>query len=381
MNFTKLKDYINEKYSEIRNKNYIENYNPYKINHKKKAILYYKCTTKFHKAKICTTEYQSLAIAKKLNQLGYLVTVVDRKAKFEVKQKYELFIGAFNTGGFKNFKHILKQLKKNTKIIGLSTGANPKTMEKEFQKRKKMFFQRNKIHLKHVTRYSEINFERLKKKINFLIFFGYKKGFVEKSYITFKNKFNIQSCISDNIKFNKKKIHSSLLKNFLYYSGTGFLHKGLDLIIEFFIKHPEFNLYICSANHEKKILKYYDLKKYKNIFYEGNIVEDSDEAIKIFNKCGFLVSMNCSGGSSAALAVGRRYGLIPVVLKNEDCNPKSCFFVKNENFSEIKKIILKVSKMDLHKYKKLSKENQEISRENTSKSYSKKLDQIFRNIN
>ena len=47
--------------------------------------------------------------------------------------------------------------------------------------------------------------------------------------------------------------------------------------------------------------------------------------------------MNCSGGGSAALAVGRRYGLIPVVLKNEDCNPKSCFFVKNENFKEMKK--------------------------------------------
>ena len=53
--------------------------------------------------------------------------------------------------------------------------------------------------------------------------------------------------------------------------------------------------------------------------------EDSKKARNMFKKCGFIISMNCSGGGSTALAVGRRYGLIPVVWKNEDCNPKACF--------------------------------------------------------
>ena len=43
MNFTKIKDYLNEKFSEISNKNFIEDFNPYKIKIKK-ALLYYKCT-------------------------------------------------------------------------------------------------------------------------------------------------------------------------------------------------------------------------------------------------------------------------------------------------------------------------------------------------
>ena len=125
--------------------------------------MYYKCTHKFENSKIGTTEYQSLGIARAMNRAGYVVTVVDRKLKFKILNKYDLFVGAFNTGGFKYFNHILNQLTKNTIKIGLSTGANPNLMRKEFEKRKKMFFRRNKVRLNHMTRYSSVNFNKFKK--------------------------------------------------------------------------------------------------------------------------------------------------------------------------------------------------------------------------
>ena len=381
MNFTKIKDYLNEKFSEISNKNFIEDFNPYKIKNKKKALLYYKCTPKFINSKIGTTEYQSLSIAKAINKAGYVVTVVDRKLIFNVEKKYSLFIGAFNTGGFDNFNHILKQLKTKTKVIGLSTGANPNFMKKEFEKRRKMFFERNHINIKHMTRYSSINFNHIKKKLDHLIYFGYKKGFVYNSYKTFKNKIDIQPCISDNIKIKNKTIGRNTLKNFIYYSGSGFLHKGLDLVIEFFIKNPQLKLFICSASYEKQFLKFYNLSKFPNIKYEGNVKEDSKKARNMFKKCGFIISMNCSGGGSAALAVGRRYGLIPVVWKNEDCNPKACFFINQENYYGMKKAIMKAIKINKIKYVSLSKKNQKISNENTSYSYNKKLITIFKKFN
>ncbi len=381
MNFTKIKDYLNEKFSEITNKNFIEDFNPYKIKNKKNALLYYKCTPKFKNSKIGTTEYQSLGMAKAINKAGYIVTVVDRKSIYNVKKKYNLFIGAFNTGGFNNFYHILHQLKKDTKVVGLSTGANPNSMKKEFEKRKKMFLKRNKIHLNHMTRYSSINFNHIRNKLNYLIYFGYKNGFVFKSYKNFKNKIDIQPCISDNIKVKNKTIGPNTLKNFIYYSGSGFLHKGLDLLIEFFIKNPQLKLFICSASNEKQFLKFYNLNKFQNIKYEGNVKEDSKKARNIFKKCGFIISMNCSGGGSAALAVGRRYGLIPVVWKNEDCNPKACFFINQESYVGMKKTIIKVTKINKKKYLLLSKKNQKISNENTSYSYNNKLFKIFRKLN
>ena len=75
-------------------------------------------------------------------------------------------------------------------------------MKKEFEKRKRMFLRRNKIKLNHMTRYSLVDFKKFRKKLYFLIYFGYKKGFVDKSY-NFKKKIDIQSCISDKIKFKK----------------------------------------------------------------------------------------------------------------------------------------------------------------------------------
>lgn len=90
--------------------------------------------------------------------------------------------------------------------------------------------------------------------------------------------------------------------------------------------------------------------------------------------------MNCSGGGSAALAVGRRYGLVPVVWKNEDCNPKACFIILKENFNEIDKMIKKVTNMNFNKYLKLSKENVQISQENASNYYQKRLIKIFKKI-
>lgn len=380
MKLTKIKDYLHEKFSELTNENFIENFNPYQIISKKKALLYYKCSHKFENSKIGTTEYQSLGIARALNRAGYVVTVVDRKLKFKILNKYDLFVGAFNTGGFKYFSHILNQLTKNTIKIGLSTGANPNMMRKEFEKRKKMFFRRNKLRLNHMTRYSLVDFNKLRKKLDYLIYFGYQKGFVDKSY-DFREKIDVQPCISDKIKFKTKNFRSNLLKNFIYYSGSGFLHKGLDLVIEFFIRNPNLKLYICSASYEKKFLEFYNLSNFKNISFLGNIKEESKKAEQLFNKCGFIISMNCSGGGSAALAVGRRYGLIPVVLKNEDCNPKSCFFVKNENFKEMKKTINRVLKLNKIQYIKLSRENQKISKENTSEFYNRKLYRIFKKIN
>ena len=82
-----------------------------------------------------------MGIARAMNKAGYVVTVVDRKLKFKISNKYDLFVGAFNTGGFKYFDHILNQLSKNTIKIGLSTGANPNLMKKEFEKERECFYE------------------------------------------------------------------------------------------------------------------------------------------------------------------------------------------------------------------------------------------------
>ena len=39
-----------------------------------------------------------------------------------------------------------------------------------------------------MKRYSLVNFNKFKNKLDYLIYFGYKKGFVDKSYYNFQKK-------------------------------------------------------------------------------------------------------------------------------------------------------------------------------------------------
>lgn len=381
MSLNKIYRYFHRYCLRLFNKNYLLNFNPYNIKTKKRAILYYKYSENFLNAKVGTTDYYSLELAKAINKEGYIVTVVDRATKFQIKEYYHIFFGAFNTGGFKHFAYILSQIKKETKVVGISTGANPMAMKKEFQKRERMFKKRNGVTLKNIERFSSLNINKIKNKLDHLIYFGYKKGFVDKSYSNFKKKIDLQSCISDKIILKPAEFRiKKQLNNFIYYSGDGFLHKGLDLLIEFFNKHPKYNLYICSQAHEKKFLDFYNIEKFKNIKFIGNVVEDSTEAKKIFSKCAFIISLNCSGGSSASIAVGRRYGLIPIALLNEDLNTKYSIIIKDEKFETIKNTVEKATKMNLKKYHNLSKKNYLLSHENNSSYFKKRLKKIIKII-
>ena len=382
MNLSKIYHYIYNRCLKVFNKNYLLNYNPYNIKTKKRAILYYKYSTNFTNSKIGTTEYYSLELAKTINKAGYLVTIVDRTTKFKIQNHYDIFFGAFNTGGFKYFNYILNQIKKKTKVVGISTGANPIIMKKEFQKREGMFEKRNGIRLKNISRFSSLNFNKINDKLDYLIYFGYRNGFVDNSYPNVKKKIDLQTCISDKIilKPSEFKIKKQL-NNFIFYSGDGYLHKGLDLLIEFFIKNPKYNLYICSQAYEKKFLDFYNIKKFQNIIFEGNVKEDSKKAKEIFSKCAFIISMNCSGGSSASIAVGRRYGLIPIAFINEDLNTKYSIIIKKENIKSIKDAVEKVTKMNFKKYYNLSKKNYLLSNENSSIYFKKRLNKILKLIN
>jgi hypothetical protein len=383
----KIKKFIYERLNRIFKKNYVRNFNPYNVKTNLKALLYYKYDRDFLKATPGTTLYQSLKIAKALNKNNYLVTVVDRSQFFKINEKYDIFIGAFNTGGFRFFENFVNSFKnKNTKIIALSTGANPEIMKKNFKERVKNFYKRNKVKLNHYTRFNNnLNINKIFKHVNYLIYFGYRNGFVDKSYQKFNNikKFEIQSCISDQIKFDLKKLKKKKinLKNFLFYSGSSYIHKGLDLIIEAFKQDQSYNLFICCPKEEKEFLEFYEIQKYKNIHYIGNVEPNSNLERKIFNKCSYIVSCNCSGGSAASLSVGRRYGLVPIVSLEEDCNYNGCIIIKKNNLTYVIKMIKKASNLKINEFKRLSRINYKISFDNSEQNYDKRISRIINHIN
>ena len=110
--------------------------------------------------------------------------------------------------------------------------------------------------------------------------------------------------------FERKKI-----TNFLVLGTAGFVHKGIDILVEVFEKHEEWNLYLCGHNNTKIMEKLGYHNPYGNIHDCGYIDVNDDVFLGLVSKCTFILLPSCSEGISTAVLTGACHGLIPIVTK------------------------------------------------------------------
>lgn len=109
--------------------------------------------------------------------------------------------------------------------------------------------------------------------------------------------------------FSKKK-----KTNFLVYGVDGFVHKGNDILVEIFTKHPEWNLYLCGARGAEKAKETgYALPE--NIHAVGFVDTLSAQFNEIVEQCYYLLLPSCSEAPSTAVLTGMRHGMIPITSR------------------------------------------------------------------
>lgn len=102
--------------------------------------------------------------------------------------------------------------------------------------------------------------------------------------------------------------------NFMVYGTDGFVHKGNDILIEIFAKHPEWRLYLCGARGREKAKEAgYELPA--NVQPLGFVDTMSEEFNAIVKKCYYLLLPSCSEAPSTAVLTGMRHGMLPVVSR------------------------------------------------------------------
>ena len=118
------------------------------------------------------------------------------------------------------------------------------------------------------------------------------------------------------IDLNQKNF-SSASKNFLWFGSSGLLHKGLDIVIDFFAERPDVTLHICGASrNEQKFFEYYApiIENCPNIVDHGFVDIKSEKFTTIMDTCGSVVFPSASeGGAVALLNVVANGGLIPIL--------------------------------------------------------------------
>lgn len=170
-------------------------------------------------------------------------------------------------------------------------------------------------------------------------------------------------------KFNVKKLIEKGVRkkeNFLYLSGGGAVHKGLDLLLEIF-SQPNFpcNLYVCAPfKYEKDFEMEYSKELYNssNILAIGFVDVLGIKFKRIAQKCSFLILPSCSEGMSGAVTTAMSAGIIPICSKECGYDSTDVVILQDCEMETLHKYIMEYSQMSWDWIEKRSYDMIELSK-------------------
>ena len=105
-------------------------------------------------------------------------------------------------------------------------------------------------------------------------------------------------------------------RHFLWFGSGGFVHKGLDLVLEAFAEMPDYQLTVCGPIHKERDFEkayYRELYDTSNIHTVGWIDIESPKFLEISRRCIALIYPSCSEGQSGGVVTCLHAGLIPII--------------------------------------------------------------------
>lgn len=153
--------------------------------------------------------------------------------------------------------------------------------------------------------------------------------------------------------------------NFLVFGVKGFVHKGNDLLIEVFQKHPEWKLYMCGREiHEE--CRRLGLVLPANVIDCGFVDVSSDKFLELIEICPFVLLPSCSEGMSTSLLTCMGHGLIPVTMRGTGMDElfDYCEYFEDYHLSAIESKIESLAGMDMEKIEEYSNSIYEYANEN-----------------
>lgn len=103
---------------------------------------------------------------------------------------------------------------------------------------------------------------------------------------------------------------------FLWLGSSGSILKGVDLVIEAFLRHPELEIDIVGpVENEVKAVYAKQLHNASNIRFHGYVDVNSHRFMNIVSDTAFLIYPSVTEGFPGAVIAGMKLGLVPLVSK------------------------------------------------------------------
>ena len=361
------------------------------INTTKKAAMYYKTEPFYVNVQnyVHTNNWEILQAIKILNHRGYSVDLIDRGCtEWNPTEPYDLFLGlgVGNTG--RNFVKWATKSRAPRKVL-LSMGPQPDVSNKLVLERYRLFNERTSRQAPPMRTVEEVTGDKFLEMANtatHIFNIGEKNIPSYKSLLGYDRPvLNFYPSISPKVNFNENWLNSRKMNSFLCFAGNGFICKGVDLVVESFLKTPDKELHICGPASESAFFEYYKnyIDKSDNIKYHGFIEPGGERFNDIASKCSFVVFHSAAEGCCTSVATAMKAGLVPIVndwtgilIDNSVIEIESGGdFIKN-----ITQSVNAASKMSQQNYEKkvsavLEKTNL-FSQESFTKSYAAALDAV-----
>ena len=282
-------------------------------------------------------------IPRALNELGYVVDIVSWDDKeWLPKKEYDLFIGH---GGI-NYERISNALSPNTTRIYFSTGTYWREFNVREAKRVYDLAVRRGI-LLPPDRAIRVSEESANQLASGIICLGNKNAV--DSYHKFPLVLGINNA-AYSVQWDGmlRKDFDAGRTHFLFFSGGGSLHKGLDLILEAFAG-TDLHLHICQIIDPLFAEAYHDeLTNYSNIHLHGHIPMRSAEFEKLAATCNWTILATACEGQPGATLECMAYGLIPVLSAEANIDLGNFgVFLPESNVADIRKAVLNAAEIDV----------------------------------
>lgn len=327
------------------------------------------------------TQYWECAqIARTFLDLGYAVDVIDSGNKtFLPKKQYSFFIGHRT-----NFDRLAGLLKGGcVKIAHLDTAHwlfhNHSNYLRKFELQ-----QRRGVIVNEWNRLIELNLAI--ENADYAVTYGNR--FTLNTYRHAK-KPNFQIPISTCTLFPspENKNYSTGRSHFLWFGSGGFVHKGLDLVLEVFADMPDHHLYVCGPlqlPEEKDFVKvfYKELYETTNIHAVGWMDVNGPGFLEIVNKCVGVVYASCCEGQAGSVTTSMHAGLIPIVSYESGVDVDDFGVVlKDNSINTIKNAVHMVSSLPSDQLRERARKAWEFARANhTREKFAAEYKRIVLNI-
>ena len=308
-----------------------------------------------------THYWESWQIARTFLDLGYSVDVIHaRNQTFHPEKTYSYFIGHRI-----NFDRIARLLKGGcVKIAHMDTAHwifnNHATYQRKFELQ-----QRRGVALKESHRLIELDMAI--ENADYVVTYGNQFTLDTYRYAK-KPLFRVPISTCGLFPSPENKNVDACRSNFLWFGSGGFVHKGLDLVLEAFAEMPNYHLYICGPlQKEKDFSRMYSKELYQtpNIHAIGWVDVDGPEFIEIANKCLGIVYPSCSEAGGGSVIACMHAGLIPLVSYESSVDVGDFGVVlKESSINVIKNTVQMVSDLPAEQLQRMAREAWEFARAN-----------------